>query len=99
MENGFSVGTQDRCLRNINSGQVIPCSVRWIPKVLIMEEEPLKDCEILPFIDASERYACYAECFSVEQAARLLEHKSWDHQIPLQDLNARIPTGAIYKTT
>ena len=37
--NAFSVDTQDRCLRNINSGQVIPCSVRWIPKVLIVEEE------------------------------------------------------------
>ena len=27
-ENGFSVDTQDRCLRNVNAGQVIPCSVR-----------------------------------------------------------------------
>ena len=40
-ENGFLVDTQDRCLRNVNSGQVIPCSIRWIPEVLIMEEEPL----------------------------------------------------------
>ena len=37
-ENGLSVDTQGRCLRNINTGQAIPCSVRWIPKVLIMEE-------------------------------------------------------------
>ena len=37
-ENGFSVDTQDRCLRNVNTGQVIPCSVRWIPEVLIMQE-------------------------------------------------------------
>ena len=42
-ENGFSVDTQDRCLRNVNAGQVIPCSVRWITKVLIMAEEPLED--------------------------------------------------------
>ena len=28
MENGFLVDTQDWCLRNINTGQVIPCSVR-----------------------------------------------------------------------
>ena len=54
-ENGFSVDTEHRCLRNVNSGQVIPCSVGWIPEILIMEEELLKDGEILPIIDASER--------------------------------------------
>ena len=27
-ENGFSVDTEERCLRNDNSGQVIPCAVR-----------------------------------------------------------------------
>ena len=91
--------TQNRCLRNINTGQVIPCSVRWIPEVLIMEEEPLEDGEILLIIDASERCSRYAQCFSAEQAARLPEHKSCDHQIPLHDPNAKIPTGAIYKTT
>ena len=35
-ENGFSVDAQDRCLRNVNTAHVIPCSVRWIPEVLIM---------------------------------------------------------------
>ena len=64
-----------------------------------MKEEPLEDSEILLFINASERYSCYAECFSAEQAARLPAHKSWNHQIPLYDLNAEIPAGAIYKTT
>ena len=64
-----------------------------------MEEEPLEDGEILLIIDTSERYSCYAKCFSTEQAARLPEYKSWDHQIPLQDPNAKIPTGAIYKTS
>ena len=64
-----------------------------------MEEEPLEDAEILLIIDASERYSRYAQCFSAKQAARLLEHKSWDYQIPLQDPNAKIPTGAIYKAT
>ena len=66
MENGFLVDTQDRCLRNINSGLVIPCSVRWIPKVLIMEEEPLENSEILLIIDTSERYSRYSQCFSAE---------------------------------
>ena len=33
MENGCAVDTQDRCLGIVNSGQVISCSVRWIPKV------------------------------------------------------------------
>ena len=83
MENRFSVATQDRCLRNINTGHVLPCSSRWIPEVLIMEEEPLKDVEILLIIDASELYSHYAQCFSTEQAARLPEHKSWNHQILL----------------
>ena len=53
-ENGFSVDTQDRCLRNVNTGQVIPCSFRWIPEVLIVEKEPLEDGEILLIIDARE---------------------------------------------
>jgi len=34
-----------------------------------------------------------------EQGARLPEHKSWHHEIPLQDPKAKIPTGAIYKIT
>ena len=90
------VDTQNRCLRIVNSGQVIPYSVGWIPRVLIMEEEPLEDGEILLIIDASERYSRYAKCFSAKQAARLPAHKSWDHQIPLQDPNAKIPAGAIH---
>ena len=39
------------------------------------------------------------QVFSTEQAARLPEHKSWDHDIPLQDPNTKISTGAIYNTT
>ena len=38
-ENGFSMDTQFTWLRNVNSGQVIACSVRWIPEIIIMEEE------------------------------------------------------------
>ena len=86
-------------MRNVNTGQVIPCSVRWIPEVLIMEEEPLEDGKILLIIDASEQYSRYAQCFSAKKAARLPEHKFWDHQIPLQDPNTNMPTRAIYKTT
>ena len=70
-ENGLLVDTEDRCLRNVNSGQVIPYSVRWIPEVLIIEEEPLEDGEILLIINPSERYSRYAQCFSAEQAATL----------------------------
>ena len=50
-------------------------------------------------IDAREQYSRYAQCFSGKQAARLPEHKSWDHQICLQDPKAKIPTGAVCKTT
>ena len=98
-ENGFSVDTRDRCLSNVHTSQVIPYLVRWIPEVLIMAEEPFQDYEILLIIDTSEGYSCYAQCFSAKQAARLLEHKSWHHQIPLQCPNAKIATGAIYETT
>jgi hypothetical protein len=99
-ENGFLVDTQDRCLRKVSSGLVVPCSVRMIPSVMTLDmEEPLEDGEIVLIIDASERYSRYAQCFSAEQAARLPEHKPWDHEIPLQDPKAKIPTGAIYKTT
>src|SRR5205085_6898381 len=75
--------------------------VRYIPSILLLnlEEEALEDGEILLIIDASERYSRYAQCFSAQQAARLPEHKPWDHGIPLQDPNAKIPTGAIYQTT
>jgi len=95
------VDTQARCLRKDLSGLVIPCSVRWIPSVSVLnlDLEPLEDGEILLIIDASEQYSHYAQCFSTEQAARLPEHKSWDHEIPLQDPKAKIPTRAIYKTT
>ena len=65
---------------------------------MIIEEEPLEDGEILLIIDASEQYSRYAKCFSAQQAARLPKQKSWNDQIPLQDPNAKIPTGAIYKT-
>ena len=100
-ENGFLVDTQDRCLRNVSTGQVIPCAIRWIPSILTLEleDEPLDDGDILLIINASKQYSRYAQYFSAQQADRLLKHKSWDHEIPLQDLNAKIPTGAIYKTT
>jgi len=90
----------DRCLRNVSTGLVILCSVHWIPTVSLinLEEEPLEDREVLLILDASERYFRYAQVFSAEQAARLPEPKSWHHEIPLQDPNGKIPTGAIYKT-
>ena len=86
------------CMRNINSSQVIPCSIKWIAEVLIMVEEPLEDSKILQIIDAREQYDHYMPCFSLKQAARLLEQKCWDNQIPLWDLKARIPKAGICKT-
>ena len=74
-QNGFLVHTQHRCLRNVNSGEAIPCSIRWISEVVIREEETLEDGEILLIIDAREQYSRYAKCFSAEQAARLSKHK------------------------
>ena len=100
-ENGFLVDTQERCLRNAISGLVIPCSVRWIASVTVLDLdlEALEDGEIVLIIDASERYSRYATCFSSQQAARLPEHKPCDDQMLLQDPHARISTGAVYKTT
>ena len=101
MENGFLVDTRERCLRNAIPGLVIPCSVRQIPLVAVLDQdlEPLEDGEMMLTIDASERYDRYATCFSSQQAARLPEHKPWDYEIPLQDPQAKIPTGAVYKMT
>ena len=67
--------TQNKCLRNVNSGQVISCSIRWILSVLVMEEQLLEDGEILLIIDISEQYSHYTQCFSAKQAARLPKHK------------------------
>ena len=41
------------------SGLVIPCSVRWIPSVTVLDLylEPLEDGEIVLIIDASEQYS------------------------------------------
>ena len=36
IENRFYVDTQDECQRNVNIGQVMVCSISWIPEVLIM---------------------------------------------------------------
>jgi len=79
-EHGFWVDTEARCQRMDLSDLVIPCSIRWIPSVSILdldlkEEE---DSEILLIIDTSERHSRYVQCFLIEQAARLPEHKSWD---------------------
>ena len=38
-ENGFVVDPMDRCLRNVSTGLVIPCSVRWIPTVSLINLE------------------------------------------------------------
>ena len=100
-ENVFRVDTQARCLRNTISRLVIPWTVRWIPSVTVLhlDLEPLEDGEIVLIIDGSERYSCYATCFSSQQAARLPEHNPGDHEIPLQDPHAKIPTGVVYETT
>ena len=42
-ENVFTGNTPCRCWRNVNTGQVIPCSIGQIQKVLIMEEELLEE--------------------------------------------------------
>ena len=79
----MSVDTWDRCLRNVNAGQVISYFVRWIPEVLIMEDKPCEDGRIHIIIDTREQYSDYAQCFSAKQEARLPEHKFWHQQIPL----------------
>jgi len=95
------VDTQERCLRNVETGLVIPCSVRWILSVTLIDidVESMLDRDVLVILDVRERYNRYAQVFCAKQAARLPEHKPWDHQIPLIDPHVKIPTGAIYKTT
>ena len=100
-ENVFLVDALECCLRNPISGLVIPCSVQWISSVtgLVLDPEALEDGEIVLIIDASGRDSRYATCFSSQQAARLHQHKPSYHEIPLQDSETKIPTGAVYKTT
>ena len=83
LENGSLVDTQDRCLRNVNRGQVISGSISWIPVIIIIEEEPLENGGVLLIIDISERFSCQVSCFSAEDAVKNLQHKSWDQHIPL----------------
>ena len=100
-KNPLLVDTQVRCLRDTISGFVIPDSVGWIPSVTLLDLDldPLEDGEIMLIIDASEQYTRYATCCSSTQAARLPDHKRWDHELPLQDRQRIIRTGAVYKTT
>ena len=37
--------------------------------------------------------------FRLSRQLDYLNYMSWDHEIPLQDPNTKIPTGAISKTT
>ena len=55
IENGFLVDTQDRWLKNVNSGQVITYFVRQIPEVLIVGVDPVEHGGILLIIDTNER--------------------------------------------
>ena len=84
----------------MKTGLVIPCSVRWIPSVTLIDIDvkPIVDDDVLLILDVREGYNHYTQVCSAEQAAHLLEHKPWDHQIPLIDPHVKIPTGAIYKT-
>ena len=54
-EHRFWVDTQARYLRKDLSGLVIPCSIRWIPSVAVLnlDLQPLEDGEIVLIIDAS----------------------------------------------
>ena len=71
MENGFLVDIKERCLKNAISGLVIPCSVRWIPSVTVLDLdlEQLEDGEILLNINAGERNSRYSTCFSSQPPA------------------------------
>ena len=84
-ENDLLVDTQVRYLRNAISGVVIPCSVRWIPSVTVLDLDLqlLEDGKIVLLIDNKERYSRYTTCFSSQQAARLPKHKPWNDEIPL----------------
>jgi len=77
-ENRCVVDLMDRCLRNVSTGLLIPCSVLWIPTVSLMnlEEEPLENKEVLQILDTRNHYFRYTQEFSIQQADRLPKHKS-----------------------
>jgi len=56
VENGLMVDTQERCLRNVKTGLVVPCSVRWIPLVTLIDidVEPMLDGDVLLILDVCE---------------------------------------------
>ena len=58
MANDFLVDMQERCLRQGISGLVIPCSVRWIPSVTVVDLDlkPPEDDEIMFYIDDRKGY-------------------------------------------
>ena len=49
-------------------------------------------------MEPSKQYSRYAACFSSHQAVRLPEHPPRNHEIPPQDPEAKIPTGAAHET-
>ena len=71
-----------------------------VPTIAIMTPDERIDLstDIVLIIDASDKYVKYQQAFSTEQASRLPEHRSWDHQIPLKP-GAKPPNGPIYKMT
>ena len=77
VENRLMVDTQQRCLSNIETGLVIPRSVRWILSVTLIniDIEPMVDGDILLILNVRERYNRYAQVYSAEQAAHLPKHK------------------------
>src|SRR5258706_1862168 len=101
-EHNFSVDIPNSRLINTN-GVIIPCKTRHIPSVSIIENDDefvLEEGDVLMILDVAELYSDYAQLFSAEQAARLPKHTKWDHEIPLKDSYAKMPTGQnVYKTT
>ena len=101
MDNSFLVDMQERCICNTISGFVTANSVRWIPSVAVcnLYYKPLEPGEIVYMIVASERYSRYATCCSSEQTAILPEHKPCHYEILLKDMQEKLHTWAVKKTT
>ena len=97
-ENKLDVSMHER--RLIHKDYCIMGDAYSIPTIALMTPDERIDLstDIVLIIDASDKYVKYQQAFSAEQASRLPEHRSWDHQIPLKP-GTKPPNGPIYKMT
>ena len=96
-EHGFSVDTVGKQLVR-KDGFKVSCRERKISQIMVMEAN-IEEGDTVLLVNTVSHYANYAWVFSAEQANRLPPHRKWDYEIPMKDLQTKVPNSPIYKTT